>query len=142
MSKDHSQLHWTLPVSTLLFPTSHGCTSQGAYPSSAVFVRYDPSLLSIEPQASASASASQSKLSTPPDEESVAGDGAGAGSSGSEFLFFGDVESAWRAPSEEHIDKANAELAHRLNHVIWQRAAQSFAQGRLSSIFVSHPGSS
>ncbi|TXT09009.1 hypothetical protein VHUM_02483 [Vanrija humicola] len=135
-STSHSQLHWTLPVSTLMFPTSHGCTSQGAYPSSAVFVRYDPSLLSSEPHSSTSASASQSKLSTPPDDESVAGDGVGAGTSGREFLFFGDVESAWRAPSEEHIDKANGDLAHSLNHAIWHRAAQSFAKGQLSAIFI------
>lgn len=59
------------------------------------------------------------------------------GSVGREFLFFGDVESGWRAESEKHVNQEAAHTAEKLNRAIWEEAAKSFKEGRLAGVFVS-----
>jgi hypothetical protein len=54
-----------------------------------------------------------------------------------EFLFFGDVESSWRKPGEEGVHAEIGAKAKVLNRAIWEEAATSWKQGRLSAIFVS-----
>ena len=115
-SKEHRPLHPTLPITTLLYPVAHGCTSKGVYESSAVFVRYDPGALKEQPQA----------LKTAKDHEEGR----------SEFLFFGDVESAWRAKGEEDVGETTRAKASKLNKEIWEEAARSIREGRLAGIFV------
>ncbi len=111
-SKVHLPLHPTLPISTFAFPVAHGATSHGLYESSAMFIRYDPSLL--------------------PDTTSTDDDGRGR-----EFLFFGDVESGWRPEGEEGVNHGAASQAVDMNRVIWEEAARSIRDGRLGAIFVS-----
>jgi hypothetical protein len=60
------------------------------------------------------------------------------GSAGREFLFFGDLESEWRADHETEVDKDGAAAARELNRAIWEQAAVSFNEGRLAGIFVSY----
>jgi hypothetical protein len=56
---------------------------------------------------------------------------------GSEFLFFGDVESGWRRKGEEGYDVEHVRLADGYNRAIWEEAARSWDAGRLAGIFVS-----
>ena len=100
-----------------------------------MFVRYDPSMLGSVP-----ASRRQS-LSTPPvdpDDSTVSlASLASAEDSGeAEFLFFGDFESAYRAPGEESTAVAAGETAGEHNQAIWEQAAKSMKAGRLTSIFM------
>lgn len=132
----HAQLHPSLPISTQIFPLSHGATSHGPYGSSAVFVRYDPGMLASVP-----ASRRQS-LSTPPvdpDDSTLSLTSLASAEDGgeAEFLFFGDFESAYRAPGKEETDAAAAETANQHNRAIWEQAARSMRAGKLSSVFVS-----
>lgn len=112
-SEAHRPLHPALPITTLTYPVAHGCTSQGLYESSAVFIRYDPAALN--------------------ESENETGRGEGY----REFLFFGDVESDWRKEGEEDVNKANREGAEKMNKEIWREAARGWDDGRLAGVFVS-----
>lgn len=90
--------------------------------------------------ASVPASRRQS-LSTPPvdpDDSTVSlASLASAEDSGeAEFLFFGDFESAYRAPGEEGCAAAAGQTAGEHNRAIWEQAARSMRAGRLSSVFM------
>lgn len=82
-----------------------------------------------------SRSASRSKLSSTPGEDldSIKADSV----QGREFLFFGDVESEYRADGKDLINADTAREAGKLNLAIWKQAAISFSQGRLAGVFVS-----
>lgn len=112
-SKIHRPLHQCLPVTTLTYPVAHGCNSKGLYESSAIFIRYDPAAISDEP-------------------EPVVGKGEGY----REFLFFGDVESDYRAQGDEDVGKEGKDGAARMNRAIWEEAARGWDAGRLAAIFV------
>lgn len=148
-AKVHRPLHSGLPITTLKFHVSHGCTSKGTYESSAMFIRYDPEAVGGTPSGSASAgpsepsvprrgSRSSSRLAQA--ESSSAGSETSA-SGRREFLFFGDVESDFRLPGEEGHDVEGRDRAREYNQAIWEEAARSWDQGRLAGIFVSHPSS-
>ncbi|KAK4684208.1 hypothetical protein P7C73_g5988, partial [Tremellales sp. Uapishka_1] len=109
-SKTHRPIHPTLPITSLTFPVAHGCTSHGLYESSAMFIRYDPSSMERKP---------------------IDGEDGG-----SEFLFFGDVESDYRAEGEEEVGKEIGLQAKELNKVVWEEAAKSWKEGRLTGIFI------
>jgi hypothetical protein len=125
-SKHHLPLHPTLPISTLAFPVAHGCTSHGLYESSAVFIRHDP----------LSQSHAEHAEHPNPHDTTASGDETRAATT-REFLFFGDVESSWRKPGEEGVHAEIGAKAKVLNRAIWEEAATSWKQGRLSAIFVS-----
>jgi len=116
----HNQLHPTLPITIRKFHVLHGCTSQGLYESSAMFFRYDPSVMS--PAAS--------RGTTPPSEQDP------GPANLREFLFFGDVESDWRQEGEEDWDVDGQQAARGYNEVIWAEAARSWDAGRLAGVFV------
>jgi hypothetical protein len=140
-SKAYSPIHPTLPITTLTYPVAHGCTSHGLYESSAVFIRYDqgsieaalgddgeaPTLRSSPPQ-------SQRKSQTNTGDDSL---DSYAPPGSREFLFFGDVESDYRASGDEEAHKATRSDAGRMNGEIWDEAARSWDSGRLAGIFVS-----
>lgn len=56
---------------------------------------------------------------------------------GKEFLFLGDMESAYRKSGENGTHQELRAKAGRLNSVIWEEAAKSWIEGRLCGIFVS-----
>ncbi|KLT45384.1 hypothetical protein CC85DRAFT_231499, partial [Cutaneotrichosporon oleaginosum] len=128
----HTHLNAHLPISTLVFPVAHGHTSQGPYSSSATFIRHDPSLMASRP---VSRRASQSAISTPQEDMDTETNGL-FGTAGREFLFFGDVESEWRADHEAEVDRDGAAAAGAYNRAIWEQAAMSFGEGRLAGIFL------
>lgn len=117
-SEIHRPLHPCLPMTTLTYPVAHGCTSHGLYESSAVFIRYDPAALSDEPE---------------PD--------VGKGEGYREFLFFGDVESAYRKEGDEDVGTVGKEGAARMNRTIWEEAGRGWDVGRLAGIFVRYSAS-
>ncbi|ORY26323.1 low-affinity phosphodiesterase [Naematelia encephala] len=110
-SKAHRPLDPSLPISTLTYPVSHGCTSHGRYESSAMFIRYDPGSITHSQN----------------DESAQAG---------REFLFFGDLESGWRAQGEESVDVQSGQVAEEMNRAIWEEAANSWRKGKLAGIFI------
>ncbi len=59
------------------------------------------------------------------------------GLAGREFLFFGDVESGYRKPGDEGVREDLGKEAGRMNRAIWEEAARSLKEGRLTGIFVS-----
>lgn len=111
-SRSHRPLHPSLPITTLVYPVAHGCTSKGLYESSAVFIRYDPAALSDGPE------------------------NVDTGKGLREFLFFGDVESAWRKSGDEDVSPAGKVGAARMNEAIWDEAARGWDEGRLAGVFV------
>ena len=119
---EHRPLDRSLPITTLTFPVAHGCTSQGLYESSAIFVRYDPAAI---PKFDGSESTSAGS-SIGPDNDRYR-----------EFLFFGDVESEWRGKGDEEVEKLGQEGAAKMNKAIWEEAAKGWDKGRLAGIFVS-----
>ncbi|WVQ80159.1 hypothetical protein IAT38_002264 [Cryptococcus sp. DSM 104549] len=122
LSKTHRQFHDTLPLSIVSYPVVHGSTSRETYESSAMFIRYDPSLLGPSTAAS-----------------SVDGDGFvedQPNGAGKEFLFFGDLEGSFRQLGDEKIDADRAKESKVLNKTIWQEAAKSWKDGRLCGIFI------
>ncbi|BEJ16385.1 hypothetical protein CspHIS471_0509900 [Cutaneotrichosporon sp. HIS471] len=129
--RKHTHLNAQLPISTLVFPVSHGQTSQGPYSSSATFIRYDPSLMPSRP---ASRRASHTMSNSQDDIEMDSS--SFMGSAGREFLFFGDVESEWRADHEMDVDKDGGAVAGAYNRAIWEQAAVSFTEGRLAGVFL------
>lgn len=56
---------------------------------------------------------------------------------GKEFLFLGDMESAYRNTGENGTHQELRAKASRLNSMIWAEAASSWIEGRLCGIFVS-----
>lgn len=76
-------------------------------------------------------------MSTPPDDHDLETSSVFEGGIGREFLFFGDVESCWRAHHETHVDKEAGHTAGKLNKAIWEQAAKSFHEGRLAGVFAS-----
>jgi hypothetical protein len=141
-SKAYSPIHPTLPITTLTYPVAHGCTSHGLYESSAVFIRYDQG--SIEAALGEDGEASLDR-SSPPQVQHKSQTNAGDAPLDSqhtppgsrEFLFFGDVESDYRASGDEEAHKATRSDAGRMNGEIWDEAARSWNSGRLAGIFVS-----
>lgn len=128
----------------MIFPLSHGATSRGPYGSSAIFVRYDPSILASMPasrrQSLTTSDGPDDTLASVPSVHSLTSldDGGEA-----EFLFFGDFESSYRAPGSEGVDASGAQAAALHNRAVWEQAARSMRAGRLSSVFVrssSRPG--
>lgn len=79
-----------------------------------MFIRYDPAAISDE------------------DDPEV-----GQGEGYREFLFFGDVESDYRAKGEEEVGADGKEGAARMNRAIWEEGARGWDDGRLAGIFVS-----
>ncbi|ORX35621.1 cyclic-AMP phosphodiesterase [Kockovaella imperatae] len=109
----------SLPLSVRQFEVSHGSTSKGAYESTALFIRLTDH--------------------TVDDAMTHLGHGFDARSDSSkepELLFFGDVESSYRSPGSEDQDTAARDRAEQCNGVIWAEAADLWAQGRLSGIFI------
>jgi hypothetical protein len=100
----------------LTYPVAHGCTSKGLYESSAVFIRYDPAAISDDPEPE-----------------------VGRGEGYREFLFFGDVESDYRAKGDEAVGKEGQVGAAKMNKAIWEEGARGWDAGRLAGIFVSNP---
>ncbi|GMK55203.1 hypothetical protein CspeluHIS016_0202590 [Cutaneotrichosporon spelunceum] len=129
-ARKHTHLNAQLPISTLVFPVSHGQTSQGPYSSSAVFIRYDPSLMPSRP-----ASRRASTMSNSQDDGEVESSSF-MDSAGREFLFFGDVESEWRADHETEVNKDGGAVAGVYNRAIWEQAAVSLQEGRLAGVFL------
>ncbi len=80
-----------------------------------MFIRYDPLARAQDPRPR-------------PEEE---------GRPGREFLFFGDVESKYRAKGEEGYREEQGKQAGMMNRAIWEEAAKSAQAGRLAGIFVS-----
>jgi len=115
VSTRHTQLHPTLPITTHKFHVLHGCTSQGVYESSAMFFRYDPSVMPSAPRAT-----------NPPKSALLR-----------EFLFFGDVESDYRGKGDEDVEVDNQIRARAYNEAIWAEAAEGWDAGRLVGVFVS-----
>ncbi|WVQ77839.1 hypothetical protein IAR50_007536 [Cryptococcus sp. DSM 104548] len=107
-----------LPLSIRSFPLLHGATSQGEFESSALFIRHTP-----QPHFSASSTPKPNGASGPQLEEK-------------EFLFFGDMESAYRRPGEEDVDSDRAAEADKMNRDVWAEAARSWDEGRLSGVFL------
>lgn len=165
--KIHRPLHPTLPISTLVYPVAHGCTSHGLYESSAVFVRYDPA--AISPEAGEARGAGSSSLSSRSSGDAGNGTDTGNGNGNGngddsddnslneeaehrtadsaesrakragfrEFLFFGDVESEYRQPGEEGSMSETIQRAGEMNDEIWDEAARSWIAGSLAGVFVS-----
>ncbi|TYJ54479.1 hypothetical protein B9479_004899 [Cryptococcus floricola] len=105
-----------LPLSIRPFPLLHGATSQGEFESSAFFIRHVP-------PAHSSAPPPQNSNRSPNSQEK-------------EFLFLGDMESAYRRPGEETVDKDRAVEAGKMNRDVWTEAAKSWDEGRLSGVFL------
>ena len=140
-SKAYSPIHPTLPITTLTYPVAHGCTSHGIYESSAVFIRYDrgsiEAALGEDGEASLDRSSHPSSQPRPqprPEDTSLR---THTPPGSREFLFFGDVESDYRASGDEEAHKATRSDAGRMNGEIWDEAARSWNSGRLAGIFVS-----
>lgn len=101
-----------------LYPLVHGSTSKETYESSGAFIRHMPlPYLSPKPVTSV-------RSRRKPKE-------------GKEFLFLGDMESAYRKSGENGAHPELRAKAGRFNSVIWEEAARSWIEGRLCGIFVS-----
>ncbi|WVO19407.1 uncharacterized protein IAS62_000688 [Cryptococcus decagattii] len=100
-----------------LYPLVHGCTSKEIYESSGAFIRHLP--LPYLPLKTAPHVRSRRK----PME-------------GKEFLFLGDMESAYRNTGENGTHQEVRAKASRLNSMIWEEAASSWIEGRLCGIFI------
>lgn len=135
-SSVHRPLHPRLPISNLAFPVAHGSTSHGSYPSSAMFIRYDPAAMT-ELDMLDSRPASPTNGTTPfklhveqplePHEREK---------QGREFLFFGDMSSEYRSELQQDVAPEERHEAARLNKEIWKAAAKSWDDGRLAGVFV------
>lgn len=137
-SSVHRPLHPQLPIANLAFPVSHGSTSHGLYPSSAMFIRYDPAAMTelnmLDSQPSSPANETSTfrlqvdKPMLDPEQEAH---------QDREFLFFGDLSSAYRSQLQEDVAPGERDEAARLNTEIWKAAAVSWREGRLAGVFVS-----
>ncbi|OXC68333.1 hypothetical protein AYX13_03034 [Cryptococcus neoformans] len=100
-----------------LYPLVHGSTSKETYESSGAFIRHMPlPYLSPKPVTGV-------RSRRKPKE-------------GKEFLFLGDMESAYRKSGENGAHPELRAKAGRFNSVIWEEAARSWIEGRLCGIFI------
>ena len=119
----------TLPnphVSVRPFELSHHCNSRGPYGSTAFFIKFDASQLSL----------ADGRVDADVNGAPRFASGGSRAGGGKELLFFGDMESSFHKIGGEAFGADGPARAKKLNDLVWTEAARVWDEGLLLGIFV------